>query len=133
MIFLGDDACKHLWGRRRALPLQIFRRTGRLTYLFHFVEIKTFPTFGFLRALYICSHGHSQCPSNIVLLLELLPLVHLVISRMIPSRSSSNLENKRERLRLLIEKSFDSLARIEVVLRAGVVFFAVLIVGQRWA
>ena len=124
MIFLGDDACKNLWGRRRALPLQIFRRTGRLTHLIHF---------GFLRALYICSHGHTQCPNNIVLLLELLPLVHLVISRMIPSRSSSTLENKRERLRLLIEKSFDSLARIKVFLRAVVVFYAVLIVGQRWA
>ena len=124
MIFLGDDACKNLWGRRRALPLQTFQRTGGLTHLFHF---------DFLQALHRCSHGHSQCPNNIVLLLEILPLVHLVISRMIPSRSSSTLENKRERLRLLIEKSFDSLARIEVVLRAVVVFFAVLIVGQRWA
>jgi hypothetical protein len=52
---------------------------------------------------------------------------------MIPLRSSSTLENKRERLRLLIEKSFDSLARIEVVLRAVFFFKAVLIVGQRWA
>jgi len=49
---------------------------------------------------------------------------------MIPLRSSSTLENKRERLRLLIEKSFDSLARIEVVLRAVVVLYAVLVVGQ---
>ena len=124
MIFLGDDACKHLWGRRRALPLQIFRRTGGLTHLFHF---------DFLRALHRCSHGHTQCPNNIVLLLELLPLVHLVISRMIPSRSSSTLENKRERLRLLNGKSFNSLARIEVFLRAVFFFYAVLIVGQRWA
>ena len=123
MIFLGDDACKHLWGRRRALPLQIFRRTGGLTHLFHF---------DFLQALHRCSHGHSQCPNNIVLLLEILPLVHLVISRMIPSRSSSTLENKRERLRLLNGKSFDSLARIEVAVRA-VFFYAVLIFGQRWA
>jgi hypothetical protein len=52
---------------------------------------------------------------------------------MIPPRSSSTLENTRERLRLLIEKSFDSLARIEVVLLAVVVLYAVLIVGQRWA
>ena len=51
---------------------------------------------------------------------------------MIPLRSSSILENKRERLRLLIEKSFDSLARIEVVLRAVLGFYAVLIDGQRW-